>query len=296
MDEDKGNQAPFVPVANTFNKPNKTTKLNKLLIIIGVVLILFLVSIVLYIIKFKNTQLILPNAKITTSPTIFQSMKPINMDNVNPPSTQPRPSIVFPYMSSVNIATAEGNVYFASGNQRQLLIDKRDYYKQYGESFYITKASLSPDNSKLLLSAEGIVSIPILFYSKTDNFKNLIEIAPSEEAVWSPNSRYIAFTGSAGDGGFQNVQLEVYDTHLNIRAFLASIYNLPKIQNLNFNTIIYDQLRWLADNSGFQVHYKAFLDRRMEEKVGEGIERVGEGSLTFPLSMIQKWISNNTKF
>ena len=86
----------------------------------------------------------------------------------------------------------QGNVYFLSADGKPKLIANPKDIKEQGGLFAFTDALLSPDHSKIRLLGQGGISSELLYYTRLNNI-SVKNISTAEEAVWSPNSRYIAY-------------------------------------------------------------------------------------------------------
>lgn len=204
------------------------------------------------------------------------------------PTLTPAPHLVVNTLNlsiaSSSPAIVDGSVYLTVGSNKQVFIDKNangNYnFALYGQSYPIEfdTAELSPDKSKMLLQANTGLTDPILIYLPMSKPSNSYEIGPSTDVLWSPNSRYIAYTSGAGDCGPQNNDLWIFDTKLNKNVDLRNWDNYPT-GTPQIDMMLYDELHWLSDSSALLVRYKGY------KNAGCGGKQVfvKEGTLTIPV-------------
>ncbi len=115
--------------------------------------------------------------------------------------------------NKIGYSIIDGSLYKVSTAQRsQLLVEKRELmYKDLEKStlFTITKYDFSPDNSKILIHAQGAISAEVLFLVECEGGM-VTPIDPGAEAMWSDDSKYIAYTSRNADIG--PLGLHVYDS------------------------------------------------------------------------------------
>lgn len=143
----------------------------------------------------------------------------------------------------------DGNAYLIHNGKEELLANKNDFIEDaYAPPIMFTDAVLSSDQRKVLLIAQGGISANLLFYSDLNNvsFKYIHTVS---EAVWSKNSRYIAFTSSVGDAG-GDYFLGLYDSNSNKTADISKQSTIEGVPS-------YSNIRWKNDDSAIIVHYSA---------------------------------------
>lgn len=186
---------------------------------------------------------------------------------------------------SFNIASAsavieDGDVYLIYRGRKERFVDKTantHYYGDFDVKFFFTKAELSPDKSKMYLQAYGAASAATLFYIDLSRVSDSYDVGSSTHALWSPNSRYIAYTYGAGDCGPQNLRLDAFDT---LTKETISLNDKTKIPNLSYDMFLYDAFTWLQDSSGLKVKYSAYKEGGC---IGENI-LVGKGTTTVQIN------------
>jgi len=186
-----------------------------------------------------------------------------------------------PSPASENIKIIDGSVYqISDAGEKHLIIDKEEfrkntarYYNQLNNQpdqkdpfFNFSQVQLSPDKTKLLLLAQGGLSLEYIYYSSLGG-DNLIGLGLTTEACWSNNSRYIAFASKPADAG-PNMILYIYDTQLNEITDISRNYDLGDLEP---DLMDFSELQWLENDKGIKVKYVAFKGEiPFAEKIGEG--------------------------
>lgn len=230
-----------------------------LLILLGVTIIIGIIGGVYY---FSKSRIIQPQSQNPVDTSLIpRSTISSTSVSESTPTTQ----------ISEEVKIIDGSVYRVSAiGKKELLLDKQNYQDK-GVSNFI-EVSLSPDKSNVLLFAQGGISIPFLYY--TPLFKiNMQYIDITQEAVWSHNSRYIAYINGPAEA-LTNSEIHIYDTTLNKK---IDISNKPTIKNLSYDYLTFTNISWSEDDSGIKVHYIA---RGGEAPRGETL---GEGDIILPL-------------
>lgn len=176
------------------------------------------------------------------------------------PTTQPSPSIIT--LEEGMLEIIDGSLYkILSSGENKLLIDKQgtgeitDFYE-----------STAPDKLKSFLMIQGGISLNFLYYLSPSE-ADVKQIGIAQEAVWSNNSRYIAYSNKPADAG-PIVSVFIYDTQNDKKTELSGNY---KVENLSYSYLGFNNLRWLDDDSGIQVRYDAYTGEiPYGEKIGEG--------------------------
>lgn len=173
------------------------------------------------------------------------------------------------------IKVVDGSVYKLSSSGKQDIIVKKGEYN--GNSVSFTKAAISPDKSKMLLLGFGGASIPFLYYTYLDKI-NVQHINVAREAVWSHNSRFIAYINGPADA-LPDAWVYVYDTKLNKAVAIVHDTSSPlKIENLKYDFLTFSNLQWSDDDSGIKVHYVAYTWGEVTPR-----QIVGEGDTILPV-------------
>lgn len=199
----------------------------------------------------------------------------IDNQQFSSPSIAPTSSI-----SEEEIKIIDGSVYkLLPSGEKKLLLNKEDFrknteryigqpqdYSREDSFFTFSYVSLSPDKTKMLLFAQGSLTLEYLYYTSTDG-ANVISINLASEAIWSNNSRYIAYANKPADSG-SIVRVYVYDTQTNKEVEVSKNH---KVANLIYSYLGFSNLRWLDDDSGIKVKYDAYKGEMPHgEKIGEG--------------------------
>ncbi|MBI4137375.1 hypothetical protein HY469_04900 [Candidatus Roizmanbacteria bacterium] len=171
--------------------------------------------------------------------------------------------------SQDKIQILDGNAYLVQDGKQQLVANKDDFKEDsYAPPIIFTDAIVSPDQYKVLLIAQGGISAELLFYSDLNNvsFKYINTVS---QAVWSHDSRYVAFTSKIADAG-ADYYLGIYDTNSHQTVDISKQSSINGIPS-------YSNIRWQEDDSGIIVHYTA------QDEIPYGM-KVGEGDITIPLT------------
>jgi hypothetical protein len=140
-----------------------------------------------------------------------------------------------------------GSLYKVSDTQKLLTIDKQKLPISQLQTTDITSFSVSPDGSKILVSVEGGLSYPILFFKDTRT-NELIEIGPGSDPVWAKNSLYIAYRLARTDIGPFTVQ--VFDT---VSKKALSVTASSDDMNTSYGNIV-----WSEDSKSLQAEYTKY--------------------------------------
>lgn len=157
----------------------------------------------------------------------------------------------------------EGSLYrILPSGEKKLLIAK----PETGGITYFSE-SISPDNTKSFFMVEGGISHYLLYYLPPKSELAAERIDFAQEAVWSNNSRYIAYAKRPADAGAL-VSIFVYDT---LTQKVDEISKGHEIENTNYDYLGFSDLEWLDNDSGIKAHYDAYTERLPGgEKVSEG--------------------------
>ena len=173
----------------------------------------------------------------------------------------------------------DGSVYkVSSSGVKKLFIDKHDnknHPDDREDFFSYISADISPDKSKLLLLAQGGISIPFLYYTPFQQL-NIKLIGTSSNAAWSHNSRYIAYISKPADAGPWSI-LGVYDTKTDQ---FVQIDNKPVIPNLKYELLGFSNFQWSNDDASIKVHYLAYWHGDNDLDPFGSV--VGEGEVVIP--------------
>ena len=225
---------------------------------IGAVLLIFIAGSVGYLLAVTRSTPSMKDITQTKSQTIMK--KPLITPT--PRSTQ---DFHLPISITGEVKIMNGSLYSISASgSTTLVIDASTLPNTYGYG-NIRNFTFSPDKSKIFILVDGVLTEPLLFYTPVNNV-NPISLNVANEAVWSHNSRYIAFSFKPADAGPIS-QLAVYDTIANKRFSLPIGFNF---KNFKYATFDYSNLQWNNDDSGIQVHYLAQQGDPNGPLVGEG--------------------------
>lgn len=238
MDIQNNNPSPNQPPPPP---PVKPPVKNKLRLLISIILLILVIEIFnLNTINNQNQfikkglKLPLPStpASSKTTTTIYQ---------------HPSPSPVLENYEIIN-----GSLYriLPNGN-KEIFIDKSSV-KNSGLNFQntikeIKGFELSPDKTKIILWGEDDSYIPKSYYTKI-NSQEFTLIGNSEGGVWSPNSKYFAYTSKHVDAG--PYELTVFDTEKN-----DQIETITPVKN---EYTSYNNLFWDADNQTIHASYISY--------------------------------------
>lgn len=135
--------------------------------------------------------------------------------------------------------------------KQELIITKTELKDDQAEIMEISSFQLSPDKSKILLFTNAGITPFILFYKDINNKDAVItKVGFGEEAVWSPNNQYIAFTNRPADVG--PLRLYVFDTLINKEVEI--------IQSKNRVYTSYRNMKWSPDSKIIIAQYETFDD------------------------------------
>lgn len=165
--------------------------------------------------------------------------------------------------SGVEFKLIDGSVYKVTETQNLLVVDKNDLPDTQFETSTIISFTLSPDGSKILVAADGGLSIPVLFY-KNIYAGDIVPIGPGNDSVWSKNSLYIAYKRANSDIGPYHVQ--VYDTSTNTEIDITT--------TTDFENTTYGKIIWADDSKTFQaefIQYDMYPDGKVTKK---GFEKI----------------------
>ena len=154
----------------------------------------------------------------------------------------------------------DGSIYkISSTGTREILLDKEDYKKYHADGdgyvvyddpyFQFTSVQVSPDKSKLLTLADGNLSLSYLHYLSLDK-KTAEYIGWVVSAVWSPDSKHIAYLSKPGDAGPLSI-IAVYDSET------GTITDLSKQHGTQYTILGFSDIEWLDDSSGIKLRYTA---------------------------------------
>lgn len=237
-----------------------------LFILVGLVVVIGLVGGAYY---WKKSQVSMPQAQnqaaafLTSQPTPFST-----------PSLQPTSSVKI----SEGIKAIDGNIYkISSSGQRELLV-KKGLYKPIisGGEVYFTEIDLSPDGAKILVTGSAGTSLSALYYTYLNKI-DIKYIGSGQGAVWSYNSRYIAYINGPADA-LMNAWIHVYDTKLNKKIDIVYLQDKPNIKNLNYDYPTFDNLSWSEDDATIKVHAVAHSGSAPHGEV------IGKGDISLPIN------------
>lgn len=150
------------------------------------------------------------------------------------------PTTTAPILGAYKII--DGSVYDKKTDK--LLIDKKALVHEAYKTDQVFDIIPSPDKKEIILFTYGNLSSAAIFYADTTSYTpTFIDLA--EEAVWSPNSRYIAYTRKPADIGPKN--LSVYDTQNQ---------TLAKITLSVDATSSFSNLQWANDSKTLTANYE----------------------------------------
>lgn len=192
--------------------------------------------------------------------------KTSGMPQSTEPTAQPQASIQ-PHSSpdaseDETLEIIDGSLYRAlSSGDKKLLIDEQETGRIF--DFY---EEVSPDKTKSFLMVQGGISLDFLYYLPAINAVAK-QVDAAQEAVWSNNSRFIAYASKPADAG-PLIDVYLYDTQMNE---VTEISNNNNIESLDYSYLGFHNLRWLDDDSAVKVNYDAYKGELPHgEKVGEG--------------------------
>lgn len=214
---------------------------------------------------------IIPSPSPTPSATTLPSSRPSPRATPTPHLVVNKPSLD---LASASVKIIDDDVYLISGEKQQLLISKEANKKLSSLPIQFVDAQLSPDRSKLWIQANGILSPPFLFYVDLNHIDNPIELGASTQVVWSPNSRYIAYTSGASDCGSQKLLLKIFNTEATDSALLTN-HDMKEVSDLGYDMMDYTISGWASDSTDLKVAYTAFKNDGCAV-----MKQVGEGTLT----------------
>lgn len=157
----------------------------------------------------------------------------------------------------------DGSIYKVTGTENTIVVDKEDLPDSLYDISTIISFSFSPDGSKILVSAEGGLSFPILFYKNIEN-QNIVHIGPGTDPIWSKNSLYIAYKRAGSDIGPYHAQ--VYDTSADKEIVLTTTTDF---QNTTFNKFI-----WADDSKSLQAEYLQYDAYPNGKVIKKGFEKI----------------------
>lgn len=163
-----------------------------------------------------------------------------------PQSFYPSPSHSPVINKEMQYTIIEGSVFkvFPDGKQ-ELFVSKTEVRHEQLDIKEINSFDFSPDRSKMLLFTYGGITPYLLFYKNITN-NDVVYVGIGEEAKWSPNAQYIAFTNRPGDVG--PLRLHVFDTGVN--EWVETIESKKK------GDISYNSFQWSADSNSIIVQYE----------------------------------------
>jgi len=180
--------------------------------------------------------------KIQTPQSIFNSNSIAPKISPLPTKTETATSLSEPQKYLIIDGSLFKNLPYS---QKELVVDKSQLKYEQLETIEIESFQLSPDKTKILLFTRGDISAYVLYYKNiTTNEIKFVDFG--EEALWSPNNRYIAFTRRPADVG--PLYLYVFDTLLNEN--IDTIHTKDKIYTS------YNQLVWSSTSDSITAQYE----------------------------------------
>lgn len=217
--------------ANKLITPRETNRQMKFLIIITLICVILFISISIYLFS------------VSSSASYKQNKQTIASEPAIP--TQPKSLSETNEAKNEQYKIIDGSLYKVLSNKEQFLIINKDSLKNERLKVYdIYAFEFSPDNSKILLiTFVGLTPFALFYYDL--NSKNITFVDLGEKYVWSPNSRYIAYTRGQSDAGPRSIF--VFDTISN------KDIELTKFEKKNYTN--YENIRWASDSAAINSEF-----------------------------------------
>lgn len=174
--------------------------------------------------------------------------KAISISHTPAPTVMPSPTPIST-TSQTKYLIIDGSLYKKDAGKNTLVVDKKSLKHNQIQIESIDEFTESPNQTKIALFAFGGTSAYFLFYiDLATNEIAFIDFAA--DAIWSPNSRYLAYTNRQADIGPERVF--VYD--------LQKQNNAKTIQSKNTTTTSYKNLVWNKTSDTLTADFETFDD------------------------------------